>query len=96
MSRDRGFPQVLGTFRSLGGKNRHRDGWLWRRTVRVCQAQRLRGAVGGVGGQGGGGCVSIGRMRGLVGDGAGWLVAEVIPDTVCIVVDADNGGLDVG
>ena len=51
---------------------------------------------GGVGGQGGGGCVSIGRMRGLVGDGAGWLVAEVIPDTVYIVVDADNGGLDVG
>lgn len=40
--------------------------------------------------------MSIGRMRGLVGDGAGWLVAEVIPDTVYIVVDADNGGLDVG
>lgn len=49
-----------------------------------------------VGGQGEGGHVSIGRMRELVGDGEGWMVAEVIPDTVYIVVDADNGSLEVG
>lgn len=41
-------------------------------------------------------CVSHDRMCLLVGDGAGWLVAEVIPDTVYIVVDADDGSLDVG
>lgn len=49
-----------------------------------------------VGGQGEGGCVSIARMRELVDDGAGWLIAENIPDTVYIVVDADNGSLGVG
>ena len=49
-----------------------------------------------VGGQGDDGCVSIVRMRELVGDGAGWMVAEVIPDAVYIVVDADNGSLGVG
>lgn len=49
-----------------------------------------------VGGQGEDGHVSIARMRELVDDGAGWLVAEVIPDTVYIVVDADDGGLGVG
>ena len=41
-------------------------------------------------------CVSHDRMCLLVGDGAGWMVAEVIPDTVYIVVDADNGSLEVG
>lgn len=35
-------------------------------------------------------------MRELVGDGAGWMIAEVIPDTVYIVVDADDGSLNVG
>ena len=49
-----------------------------------------------IGGQGEGGCVSIARMRELVGDGDGWLVAENIPDILYIVVDADNGSLDVG
>lgn len=49
-----------------------------------------------VGGQGEDGCVSIARMRELVDDGAGWMIAEVIPDTVYIVVDADDGSLDVG
>lgn len=49
-----------------------------------------------VGGQGDDGCVSIVRMRELVGDGAGWMVAEVIHDAVFIVVDADNGSLEVG
>lgn len=49
-----------------------------------------------VGGQGEGACVSITRMRDLVGDGAGWMVAENIPDTVYIVVDADDGSLEVG
>lgn len=49
-----------------------------------------------VGGQDEGDCVSIARMRELVGDGAGWMVAEVIPDAVFIVVDADNGSLGVG
>ena len=47
-------------------------------------------------GQGEDGRVSIARMRELVGDGAGWMVAEVIPDTVYIVVDADDGSLGVG
>lgn len=32
----------------------------------------------------------------LFGDGAGWMVAENIPDTVYIVVDADDGSLEVG
>lgn len=36
------------------------------------------------------------RMCELVDDGAGWLIAENIPDTVYIVVDADNGSLGVG
>ena len=49
-----------------------------------------------VGGQGEGTCVSITRMRDLVGDGAVWMVAENIPDSVYIVVDADNGSLGVG
>lgn len=40
--------------------------------------------------------MSIARMRELVDDGAGWLIAENIPDTVYIVVDADDGSLDVG
>ena len=47
-------------------------------------------------GQGDDGRVSITRMRELVGDGAGWMVAEVIPDTVYIVVDAADGSLNVG
>lgn len=49
-----------------------------------------------VDGQGEDDCVSIARMRELVDDGAGWMIAEVIPDTVYIVVDADNGSLGVG
>ena len=49
-----------------------------------------------IGGQGEGCHVSIARMRELVDDGAGWMIAEVIPDTVYIVVDADDGSLDVG
>lgn len=49
-----------------------------------------------IGGQDEGDCVSIARMRELVDDGAGWMIAEVIPDTVYIVVDADNGSLGVG
>lgn len=49
-----------------------------------------------IGGHGEDGRVSIAQMRELVGDGEGWLVAEVIPDTVYIVVDADNGSLEVG
>lgn len=49
-----------------------------------------------IGGQDEGDCVSIARMRELVGDGAGWMVAENIPDTVYIVVDADDGSLEVG
>lgn len=49
-----------------------------------------------VGGQGEDDCASIARMRELVGDGAGWMIAEVITDTVYIVVDADNGSLGVG
>lgn len=49
-----------------------------------------------VGGQGEDGHASIARMRELVDDGAGWLIAENIPDTVYIVVDADDGSLDVG
>lgn len=40
--------------------------------------------------------MSIARMRELVGDGAGWMVAEVIPGAVYIVVGADDGGLNVG
>lgn len=49
-----------------------------------------------VGGQDEDGHASIARMRELVDDGAGWMIAEVIPDTVYIVVDADDGGLCVG
>lgn len=49
-----------------------------------------------IGGQDEGDCVSIARMRELVGDGAGWMVAENIPDTVYIVVEAYNGSLGVG
>ena len=40
--------------------------------------------------------VSSERMRELVGDGAGWLIAENIPDTLYIVVDASCGGIEVG
>lgn len=40
--------------------------------------------------------MSIAQMRELVGDGDGWMVAENIPDTMYIVVDADDGSLDVG
>lgn len=36
------------------------------------------------------------RMCELVGDGAGWLIAENIPDTLYIVVDASCGGIEVG
>lgn len=49
-----------------------------------------------VGDQDEGAYVSIAQMRELVGDGDGWLIAEAIPDTVYIVVDADDGSLDVG
>lgn len=49
-----------------------------------------------IGGQGDDGRVSITRMRELVGDGAGWLIAENIPDTLYIVVDASCGGIEVG
>ena len=49
-----------------------------------------------IGSQGEDGRVSITRMRELVGDGAGWMIAEVIPDTVYIIVDADDGSLGVG
>lgn len=49
-----------------------------------------------IGGQGEGCHVSIARMRELVDDGAGWMIAEVIPDTVYIVVDTSCGGIDVG
>ena len=47
-----------------------------------------------VGGAGEG--VSSERMCELVGDGAGWMIAEVIPDAVYIVVDASCGGIEVG
>ena len=40
--------------------------------------------------------VSSERMRELVDDGAGWLIAENIPDTLYIVVDASCGGIEVG
>ena len=40
--------------------------------------------------------VSSERMCELVGDGAGWLVAGNIPDTLYIVVDASCGGIEVG
>lgn len=36
------------------------------------------------------------RMCELVGDGAGWLIAESIPDVLYIVVDTSCGGIDVG
>lgn len=49
-----------------------------------------------IGGQSEDSRVSITSMRELVGDGARWLVAEVIPDTVYVVVDADDGSLGVG
>lgn len=49
-----------------------------------------------IGGQSEDSRVSITSMRELVGDGAGWMVAENIPDTVYIVVDADDGSLEVG
>lgn len=40
--------------------------------------------------------VSSERMCELVGDGAGWMIAENIPDTLYIVVDASCGGIEVG
>ena len=41
--------------------------------------------------------VSSERMCELVGDGAGWLIAENIPDALLyIVVDASCGGIEVG
>lgn len=49
-----------------------------------------------VGGQDEGGHVSIAQMRELVGDGAGWMIAENIPDVLYIVVDASCGGIEVG
>lgn len=49
-----------------------------------------------IGGQGEDGHASIARTCELVDDGAGWMIAEVIPDTVYIVVDADIGSLGVG
>ena len=49
-----------------------------------------------IGGRGDDGRVSITRMCELVGDGAGWLIAENIPDTLYIVVDASCGGIEVG
>ena len=36
------------------------------------------------------------RMCELVGDGAGWLIAENVPDVLYIVVDTSCGGIDVG
>lgn len=47
-----------------------------------------------VGDQGEG--VSSERMCELVGDGAGWLIAENIPDVLYIVVDTSCGDIDVG
>lgn len=46
--------------------------------------------------QGEDGCVSIAQMRELVGEREGWMIAEIIPDTVYVVIDADNGSLEVG
>lgn len=40
--------------------------------------------------------VSSERMCELVGDGAGWLIAENVPDILYIVVDTLCGGIDVG
>lgn len=40
--------------------------------------------------------VSSERMCELVGEGVGWMIAENIPGTVYIVVDASCGGIDVG
>ena len=40
--------------------------------------------------------VSSERMCELVGDGAGWLIAENVPDVLYIVVDTSCGGIDVG
>lgn len=39
--------------------------------------------------------VSSERMRELVDDGAGWMVAENIPNTVYIIVDTSCGGIEV-
>lgn len=36
------------------------------------------------------------RMRELVDDGAGWMVAENFPNTVYIIVDTSCGGIEVG
>lgn len=41
------------------------------------------------------GRVPIAQMRELVGDGAGWLIAENIPDILYIVIDASCGGIEV-
>ena len=40
--------------------------------------------------------VSSERMCELVGDGAGWLIAENVPDVLYIVVDTSCGGIGVG
>lgn len=40
--------------------------------------------------------VSSERMCELVGDGAGWLIAENVPYVLYIVVDASCGGIEVG
>lgn len=40
--------------------------------------------------------VSSERMCELVGDGAGWLIAENVPDALYIVVDTSCGGIGVG
>ena len=40
--------------------------------------------------------VSSERMCELVGDGAGWMIAENIPGVLYIVVDTSCGGIDVG
>ena len=40
--------------------------------------------------------VSSERMCELVGDGAGWLIAENVPYVLYIVVDTSCGGIDVG
>ena len=40
--------------------------------------------------------VSNERMCDLVGDGAGWMIAESIPGVLYIVVDTSCGGIDVG
>lgn len=40
--------------------------------------------------------ISNDQMSFTVGDGAGWRIAVIIPDTVYIVVDTSCGAIDVG